>query len=86
MHANFHRFERAERNISNELSRSTSGEIEPGLVAVGGILASKVRVELLEVLVSSVFESTLGLSTQQRTSHQQEIYRMHLGFLEVLTE
>ena len=51
------------RDISNEFGRSTGREVQRGLVFVGVLFSSKIRVEFLEILVSAVLESTLRLDS-----------------------
>ena len=61
LHPDLNRLERTEGDVGNELGRSTGGEVEGCLVAIGSILSSQVGVEFLEELITSVFKSTLGL-------------------------
>lgn len=61
LHADLHCFEWTEGNVGNELSRSRCSKVKPGLVSVGILLACQVGIVLLEELVTSVFEGTLGL-------------------------
>ena len=59
MHADLDSFEGTETDISEEFSRGGTGEVDPGLVFDGILLANLVGVELLEEFVAAVFESAL---------------------------
>ena len=65
MHADFDSFERAETDVSEELSRSRTSEIDPSLVLDSGLRSSQIRVELLEEFVASVFEGALDAVTEE---------------------
>lgn len=61
MHSDFHSLKWTKRYIGNEFGRSAGGEVQRGLVFVGVLFSSKVRVKLLEILVSAVLERSLRL-------------------------
>jgi len=61
LHANFDSFERTERNVGKEFGRSRSRQVEPGFVLVRILSAGQIGIELLEPLISAIFEGTLGL-------------------------
>lgn len=60
----FHCLEWAERNVGDQLGRSTGSQVQSRLVTVRIFNSNKVTVELLEVFVSSILERSLGLFTQ----------------------
>ena len=51
------------RDISNEFGGSTGGEVQRGLIFVGVLFSSEIRVELLEIFVTAVLECSLGLDS-----------------------
>jgi hypothetical protein len=61
LHPDLDSLKRTQGKIGNELSRSTSGEVERSLVAISSVLSGQIGVELLEKLIASIFESTLSL-------------------------
>lgn len=68
LHANLDGLEGAEGNIGNEFGGGTGCEVQPGLVAISVLLPKQVRIELLEELVSSVFERALGLDVPRQST------------------
>ena len=60
LHANLDGFEWAESEISNEFSRSGGSQVDGCLVLGSVFRTDNVTIELLEILISSIFESSLG--------------------------
>jgi hypothetical protein len=65
LHADFDGFERAETDVSEELSRSGTSEIDPSLVLDSSLGSSQIGVELLEELVASIFERALDAVAEE---------------------
>ena len=62
LHAHLDRLEWAEGDVGDQFGGSTGGQIERGFPFGGILLSNEIAVELLEVLVSTIFECSLGLS------------------------
>jgi hypothetical protein len=65
LHSNFDGFKRTETNVSEELSRSGTSEIDPSLVLDRSLGSSQIGVELFEELVASVFERALNAVAEE---------------------
>ncbi len=62
MHSYLNGLEGTERDVGDEFGRSTGSEIEGSLITICIVLSRQIGVELLEELITSILESTLGLA------------------------
>lgn len=68
LHADLDSFKWAETKIGEKLSGSRGGQEETGLVFFGVFFSHKLGIEMLEELISSIFDTTLdGVTSESRT-------------------
>lgn len=93
LHADLDRLEGAETNIGEKLGGSRGSQVETGLVFFGVLFSHKLGIEVLEVFISSVFETTLngvtgecGTPASKYSSHTLSPADLSPGFKITLVE